>query len=67
MFYVTGELEGSGADAAFDFSTYGLIDHLTYQFEHEGCSRNMTYDPFTGGLITLAAENPHVFLGEKPF
>ena len=64
-FYIYGDASGQSDQASFNLDPLGASAKLTYTFGNQKCAQGATYDPITGTLISMAAQEPLFMMGLK--
>jgi hypothetical protein len=62
-FYIYGQANGQGDQANFSLDPLAVSVPLVYSFGNENCAEGATFDPITGPIVSMAAEQPTFILG----
>jgi hypothetical protein len=62
-FYIYGQASGQEEQASFSLDPLAVSVPLVYSFGNENCAEGATFDPITGPIVSMAAEQPTFILG----
>jgi hypothetical protein len=62
-FYIYGQANGQGDQSSFSLDPLAVSAPLDYRFGNDNCAQGATFDPITGPIVSMAAEQPTFILG----